>query len=274
MKIRKKRVQGHTVWQVENRIMIIHFNRHGGKSQAPYNSLNVSPYTKDLQETVKQNLQKIRQISGAKAIMALRQVHGSRIIIDRDAISAPLKKEQCRDGLPPLDLLQSSYWPVTEQADADGLMTNSPGLGLLIRTADCQAVTLVDMKREAIANLHCGWRGIASSIMADAAAGMRQEFQSRPEDMVAIIGPSLGPCCAEFKDWKQLLPDWMHPFVFTRDGRPYINLWAASAERLASIGIPRKNIMIEGTCTACSTDYFSYRREKETGRNGTLALII
>ncbi len=252
--VKKTMVSGHSAWLMGSRALIVHLNRHGGVSQPPFDTLNLSltPESagRERPENVTENLLRAARISGAQQLAGLRQVHGTEMV----EVSSDLKANDA--ALP--------------GRQADGLMTSAAGVGLLIRTADCQALTLVDPLLPAAANLHCGWRGIAAGLIPKGVKAMKRRFGSEASRLIAVIGPSIGPCCAEFKGWKRLLPAWMHRFV---NHRSHIDLWAASSEALMAAGILRENIYIEGTCTRCSPDYFSYRRERLTGRNGTIVVL-
>jgi len=94
----------------------------------------------------------------------------------------------------------------TEFAEADGLITSEPGVGLLIQQADCQAVLLHDPEQRVIGAVHNGWRGSTLNIIAKTVAVMEDYYGVNPKNLKAVISPSLGPCCAEFIDFQQELP--------------------------------------------------------------------
>ena len=87
---------------------------------------------------------------------------------------------------------------------ADAMITDVPGMGLMIKQADCQAVILFDPRKNVIANVHCGWRGNVKNILGRVVHLMEQRFHCKAEDLVAAIGPSLGPCCAEFITYRDI----------------------------------------------------------------------
>ncbi len=153
----------------------------------------------------------------------------------------------------------------------DAVVTNIKGLALTVRQADCQAVILFDPDVEVIANVHCGWRGNRNNILQAAVSRMRRDFGSRPDRIRAAIGPSLGPCCAEFISYKQIFPDHFRAYM---DKPNYFNLWAISRHQLMEAGLRDRHIECAEICTRCRTDlFYSYRSEKTTGRFATLVML-
>ena len=158
--------------------------------------------------------------------------------------------------------------PPRELGAADLLFTDRPGVGLLIKQADCQAVILYDPGRRVVANIHCGWRGQVQNVLAAAVARLQAEYGCRPAGLHAAISPSLGPCCAEFRNYRQEFP----PELWLYEVRPhYFDLWQLSRDQLHAAGLKPENIEVAGLCTRCrSAEFFSYRRDKITGRQGTV----
>jgi len=229
------------------------FTRHGGVSKPPYDSLNVARNNGDSQEAVRENLSRVKAALGLDRLVSCRQVHGDTVrIIDEEAI------EQSGD-----------YSPVIAAPPGDALVTNLRGVGLLIKIADCQAVFLVDPVHGVIANIHCGWRGTVKGLAAKVVRTLVERFNSRPADLIATISPSLGPCCAEFRSYRDELPPAFWPF----QAKPsYFDFWAISESQLLGAGLLAQNIEIAHRCTVCeSRDFFSYRGEGTTGR---LAAVI
>jgi hypothetical protein len=224
------------------------FNRHGGVSRPPYDSLNVAWTNGDQQEAVRENLRRVKESLGVDELLAAPQVHGDTItIIDENS-------------LPPVD----PHLPVRITAPADALVTGLRGVGLLIKVADCQAVFLVDPVRQVVANIHCGWRGSVQGILGKVVALLERRFQSRPVDLLATISPSLGPCCAEFRSYHRELPPSFLPFKI---GDNHFDFWAISRWQLEQAGLRPEHIEVSTHCTVCGTDrFFSYRAARVTGR--------
>jgi YfiH family protein len=181
---------------------------------------------------------------------------------------------------------------------ADALVTREPGLLLGAQTADCVPILLADKRNHAVAAIHAGWRGTLARIAAKALGRMRMEFGTRPRDIVAAIGPSIGRCCYEvgsdvarsFAAQFPNAPEWFDgPFDLLAYGedplwlpwltmmppghvppppRVQLDLRACNRWQLMDAGVPETQIDVSDLCTACNTDLlFSYRREAaKTGR--------
>ncbi|MBW1938800.1 MAG: peptidoglycan editing factor PgeF [Deltaproteobacteria bacterium] len=224
----------------------ISFTRWGGVSLPPYNDLNIGLNVGDDRKAVEENRQIVRATLNARELISFEQVHGSRLAV----VEGPVQEESL--------------------AGIDGLLTDVRGTALLIKHADCQAVVLYDPEKRAIANIHCGWKGSVSGVLIKAVRKMAKAYSSRPQNLWASVSPSLGPCCAEFKDWKSLLPRTLHDF---QTASAHFDFWAITRWQLRSAGLPSEQIELSRICTACSDDYFSYRREGLTGRNATAIML-
>lgn len=194
-------------------------------------------------------LELIRKTVGAERLVTLEQAHGSKVVVirrkDRDRVRQPLR--------------------------GDGLVTDAPGLGLVIKQADCQAVILYDPIRRVAANIHCGWRGNVANIIRKAVQCMEEDFGCKPPDLLVGVGPSLGPCCAEFKGHEAIFPRSFRAFMA---GPDRFDLWALSLHQLMAAGVEPSRVAFSGMCTRCRTDFFfSYRGEGDTGRFATVAMI-
>ncbi len=152
-------------------------------------------------------------------------------------------------------------WQGTPEADA-GVSTNAGDL-IGIETADCLPILLVDPRRRAVAAVHAGWRGTAAQVAARAVAALVSRG-SQPEDLLAALGPSIGPCCYEVGD--ELRPAFGDdaPFVFSQgaNGRPHLDVRAANVRQLARAGLRCEAIAHVDECTRCHPElYHSYRRD-------------
>lgn len=149
----------------------------------------------------------------------------------------------------------------------DALITDRPGLRLVIRTADCVPVLLADTHSRAVAAVHAGWRGTAASVVTKTVERMRQEFGSQPNQLIAAIGPSIGACCYEVgPDVAGRFAAWL-PEVRDNNatGRPVmVNLQEANRQQLLACGLPASAIVTAGLCTFCErTEFHSFRRDRE-----------
>ena len=200
-------------------------------------------------ENVETNLSIIREVTAAPSLKLMNQVHGKNIVILKQS-----NFEQCRV-------------PVT----ADAMITNLAGVALLVKQADCQAVILYDPVNKVVSNVHCGWRGNVDGLLAGVVASMKEAFGCDPSRLRAAIGPSLGPCCAEFITYKHIFPESFNPFMIRNN---YFDLWAISRSQLLESGLQEAHIESAGWCTRCRTDlFYSYRGEGRTGRFATVVML-
>jgi len=138
----------------------------------------------------------------------------------------------------------------------DALLEDRPGAVVVVKTADCLPILLVDERRRAVAAVHAGWRGTAAKIAARAVEAMAARFGTRPGDLHAAIGPGIGPCCYE-----------VGPEVaaqFGGQGRGHLDLTAQNRGQLEAAGVTPARIYASYLCTMCRPEEFhSFRRDKE-----------
>ncbi len=222
------------------------FNRHGGKSKAPFASLNASYNVGDDKKDVQENRKIICKSLQIEHLISLNQVHGKKvIIIDKNNLSQVNNQE------------------------ADAMITNLANVGLLIQHADCQPVLFFDPIKQVVAATHNGWRGSVVNILAKTVTMMERHYSCSPENIKVVIGPSLGPCCAEFINYQQELPRQLHDFQVKKN---HFDFWQISRRQLQEKGIKDENISSLEICSKCDDNFFSYRRSKKegsgiTGRN-------
>lgn len=229
------------------------FTRMGGVSALPLDSLNVSYSVGDDLGAVAENRARCAAALGltAERIVCAGLVHGAMVARVEHAEPKPLP-----DGSVLVE-------------DVDALITAKPGIGLLITAADCLQVLLYDPDTPAIGLAHAGWRGQAAGVLTATAAAMGREFGSRPDRLLAGIGPGLGPCCARFSDPEHELPPWFAPYIHGR----HVDLWAAARGQLTAAGLAPAHIEHHAICTVCHRDrFFSHRGDH--GRTGRFAAII
>ena len=225
-------------------------SRMGDGSRPPFDGMNLGHGVGDDPAAVTANRKRLRKMTGGGIHVYTRQNHGTSIrTITRAAVNRG-------------EAIQTA--PVS----ADALISDVPGIRLLIQTADCQAVMLVDPKKRVVANIHCGWRGSVADIIGHTVLRMVAEFGCDPGQMTAAIGPSLGPCCAEFVNYKKEIPRQFWPF---RVGAHHFDFWRISRHQLTTAGLVEGNVNSPGICTRCNPHlFFSYRSARETGRFATL----
>lgn len=230
------------------------FTRHGGVSAPPLHSLNVSFSRGDDPALVAENRRRCAAALGLAPgdLTTAGLVHGAAV-----AEAGGAAEERLPDG--------SSLAP-----DMDALITATPGRGLLITAADCLQVLLHDPRSPAIGIAHAGWRGLVAGVLDATVARMGERYGSRPRDLLAGIGPGLGPCCARFSDPARELPASFAPYI--RPDR-HVDLWAAARDQLLAAGLLPGHIEEHAICTVCHRDrFFSHRGDGE--RTGRFAAII
>ncbi|MCP4119253.1 MAG: peptidoglycan editing factor PgeF [Desulfobacteraceae bacterium] len=228
------------------------FSRAGGFSKAPFDGLNVGLSTGDSREAVLKNRELVSRTLGGGAPVYLNQVHSDTVLV--------LKKDKT-GNIPAM----------AGDNVADAVVTDIPDLALVIQVADCQAVILADPVKRVVANIHSGWKGSVGNIIARTIDAMEENFGSAPGDILAGIGPSLGPCCAEFVNYRTEIPEHLW---YIKDGNDHFDFWRLSHDQLEKRGVKPGNIVRAGICTKCSPGaYFSYRHEKVTGRFASVIKI-
>jgi hypothetical protein len=222
------------------------FARTPGCSEAPFHRLNVSLAVGDDAQRVEHNRRLVAGCMQAEELVFARQVHGdSVVVIDGRPVGRAAPGE-------------------TGMTVGDAMVTDRPGKFLVVTVADCQPILMYDPRRRLVANVHAGWRGSVADVASRTLAVMAERFGCDPGDVRVGIGPSLGPCCAEFTNYREEIPTEL--WAYRRDSVRF-DFWAMSRDQLIRAGVPRDQIQISGLCTKCRTDrFFSYRAEKTTGR--------
>jgi YfiH family protein len=202
---------------------------------------------------------------GVRRIVTLTQIHGRSVVVVRHGVSTPR-------GRP----------------EADVIVSNDPEVAIAVRAADCVPLLLADSKTGAVAAVHAGWRGTAASAAIAAVEALAREFNTRPEDLVAAVGPSIGPCCYEVGSElvdafaaaghaRHLIDRWFAtppPPRGSREPSPLrLDVAAANRDQLMLAGVAGENIHMSGLCTAMHLEVLtSFRAEKENA--GRLAGVI
>ena len=234
-------------------------DRFGGVSRAEFSELNLSSNVGDDASAVEQNRALALEVLGLSAfrLARLRQVHSSEVVtVTRDSDRAHLPM-------------------------ADALVTNLPGVALVIETADCDPVLLEDTEVGVIAAAHCGWRGTAGRLLERVLEAM-QVLGAKPERIRAAIGP--GICAAQYAVGTDVL------LRFAQAGFPegaylertgglsrsgieqfFVNLEGANRWLLTENGVLSGNIWSAGLCST-SADFFSHRRDH--GKTGRMWSVI
>lgn len=237
--------------------------------------LNLGFTNWDTKENVLENRRRFQSALGATTLklISLKQIHSDVIHLFNAAPAEP--------------------------CSGDASITNRPGLLLAVQTADCVPILLVDPKKRAVAAIHAGWRGTLARIVVKAIGQMQMQFQSKPGDLLAAIGPSIGGCCYEvgtevatqFLSQFAEAPEWFDEFRTGDEPNPIqwlnmmppghqpppknvlLDLRKANRAQLLAAGLRAPNIFVSDLCTACRRNLlFSYR--KEGPQSGRLMSII
>jgi len=237
--------------------------RLGGESVQPYKGLNMALHVGDEADIVWENRKRFFQALELKAenLVTPEQIHGA--VIQRVAL-----KDAGRGAKAYEDAI----------AATDALITNEPGLPLMLCFADCVPVIFLDPEKKAVGIAHAGWKGTAAQIARSTVLKMQAEFGSDPADIIAGIGPSIGPCCFAVGDdvaekFQEVFPQFVNQIIIRRDGQQYVNLWEANRLQLLETGLSPDHIEMSDTCTDCQHQWF-YSYRADGGKTGRMAAII
>jgi len=224
--------------------------RSGGISQGRCESLNVSYSVGDTHENVDENIRRLSTAVGSRVedLFSAYQVHGREVTLVEPATQP---RPRC-----------------------DVLATSSAARTLMLRYADCTPVLLADPHRRVVAAVHAGWRGSALRAAGAAVEALRETYGSRPEDIVAGIGPAIGPCCYVIgQDVVDAFGDRPELLSRDQDGMK-LDLWQANHVALVEAGVRAEQIELAGVCTQCEAErFFSHRANKGQPAGRFAALI-
>lgn len=236
--------------------------RLGGVSGGNFGSMNLSFRNGDERGNVEKNYEILCGAVGINTddLVLSRQTHTNNV---RIVTKADLGAGYSKPGF----------------EDVDGLITAESGVALVTQYADCTPLLFCDPVKRVVATSHAGWRGTASQIGRVTVELMRDKFGCRPQDIIAAIGPCIGPCCYEVDEpVREAFSDLPIRFdeVFKpsdKKGHYMLDLRHANLAVLTDSGIPRENIDVADICTCCnSSELHSHRAT--AGKRGNLAAII
>jgi hypothetical protein len=233
------------------------FTRRGGVSPEPWASLNVGGTVGDERPRVIENRQRSFHALGREpqSMFDVWQVHSADVVV----ANAP-------------------HGSLRREFKADAIVTDNPAVTLFMRFADCVPILLHDPKRHTIGIVHSGWLGTVRRAVTAAVHTMQSAYGSQPGDILAAIGPSIGP--DHYEIGGEVIDQVHHAFnshaetlLHAHGDRIHFDLWAANRLSLEQAGVGQ--IEIAGLCTAChADDWYSHRAEKgKTGRFGALIAL-
>ena len=234
--------------------------RLGGVSRDQFSSLNIGFGRGDREKAVLENFRILGDALGFTPEQAVKthQTHTDivRVVTGEDGGTGVVRPE----------------FP-----DCDALITRTPGLALVISTADCTPILLYDPVTGAVGAAHAGWRGTAADIGGKTVAAMVRNFGCDPADLRAAIGPNIGPCCFEtdadvpralLEAFGEEVSVWIRP----EKTKFYVNLKEINALALRRAGV--KYVEISTACTACEPDRFWSHRITRGNRGSQGAVIV
>jgi hypothetical protein len=222
--------------------------RLGGVSRLPAGALSLGNFSHDERAAVIENRRRFLEAVGAAGwqLVTAKQIHSAQVHAVRDLDGAGRKPEQC-----------------------DALMSNIKRTLLAVQTADCLPILIVDERTRSFAAVHAGWRGTLARIVARTVARMQQEYDARPAELRAALGPAIGACC--FEVGPEVLDAFRREFARAEElisrrqesGQGHLDLNQANIRQLIDCGLRAERIYQSALCTYCRTDlFFSYRRER------------
>jgi len=257
--------------RAENGVVVAFTERTGGVSAPPFASLNLGTHVGDDPAHVAENRRRMLFALGLEAhlsaLTTAEQVHGTAITrVSRQVVPGTVPTALAAaprapaPGCPPVPA-------------ADGLMTTTPAVPLLMCYADCVPVVLV-APGPAVCVVHAGWRGMLGGIVSKAVGEVARQVCASPSKINAYIGPHIQACHYEADE--TIISQFVSTFgTVTRAHFSGLDLAAAAMESLVASGIMRQRVVSMDVCTAEEGDrFFSYRAEGgTTGRHGALACI-
>lgn len=212
---------------------------------------NISFAVGDHPEHVQANREDLRRTLGLDTLMDTKQVHGVTTIFEPDPSTAALHDEP--------------------SVKADGMSTSRPGMGLMVKSADCQPILIAHESGRFVAGLHAGWQGNRQNYPGVAVGELCKYYQVEPRSLFAVRGPSLGPSAAEFIHFDT---EWGPDFArWYAERERTVNLWMLAKDQLLAAGLLPERLFSLDLCTFSLGLFYSFRRNKITGRQGSVIWI-
>lgn len=235
--------------------------RNTGFSNDPVSSFNIGFMEDDLPENV---------VANRKLLAKSLEIPNTSFVFTRQTHSDHIKKVE------PEDMQKGLFTKEDAIEDTDGFMLSIKGVCPVIMVADCVPVILFDPKKKVTGVFHAGWRGTVKQIAQKGLLMMISEYGTDPADIIASIGPSIGPCCYEVgedveNEVKKVFPEHANSLLLKNEmGKSNFDLWNANKIQLLLKGVLEKNIIVCDSCTYHNPEtLFSWRyNDGKTGRMG------
>lgn len=218
-------------------------NRFGGVSKAAYESLNLAFHVGDNSESVKKNRALLQEELSVSKLVFMEQVHGDNVVFIQSGDEEPI---------------------------CDAMITNRPDTALAVMVADCIPILFYDAIHHAIGVAHAGRVGSLLHVGQKCALAMGEQFGTTMSELRIFMGPSIHVCCYEVG--KEAITGF-EKYTQVRDGKYFLDLQSYNVDAFIGIGVKPEHIDISNVCSCDDENYFSYRRDKVTGRFvGVIAL--
>src|SRR3972149_7762219 len=237
-------------------IILCFTTRNSGPGSDGVNSFNLDYYAGGNEENVRKNREiilKKLELKKMRKIYSVKQVHGTNILnIDKN-----------------MNLESDKI-----MKEADCLITNLKDIPIMVMGADCNLILMADISKKVVAAIHAGWKGTLQELVTKVILYMKKGFGSKNKDIFVAFGPSIRKCC--YKIDNQVLKKFTDKFGYgnffiKKNNDIFLDLININYMQLKKSGISEENISDCGECTYCDQDFFSYRRNKVTGRQAGIA---
>ncbi|MBN2073367.1 MAG: peptidoglycan editing factor PgeF [Actinobacteria bacterium] len=232
-------------------------SRSGGLSRNGYRHLNLAYHVGENTGTVYKNRRLVLDAIGSASceLLSSRQVHGNNIIHIGSSI------ENHGGDIP---------------IEADCLITGRADTPLMVMGADCSLILIADIEKKIIAALHAGWKGTFEQLTIKVLDYLKDRFKCRAHDMLAFIGPCIRKCC--YTVGQDMIKNFSYRFgntehIITGKQRHHLDLAGLNISMLVNGGLSPGNIRDCNICSCCDERFYSYRRNKTTGRHGAIIEI-
>ncbi len=242
--------------------------KNGGVSEGIYKSMNLSYTRGDIKESVDENFKRFFAATGMTlgGVVLTDQIHKTDVVkVDEELLKEfdgkSIEERRC--------------------ANIDGLITNIKNVPLVTSYADCVPLYFVDTKNKAIGLSHSGWRGTVASMGIKTIEAMKKEYNTNPEDVIVVVGPSICRECYEVS--KEVADEFYRAYDgkfdvskiydITSEDKRQLDLWEANKQILLLAGIKEENIVVSGICTSCH-DGLIFSHRKTDGKRGNLVAVL